>query len=560
MKSAWTLCAVALLATGLVAQTDPAPKKPKKKAAAVTAADVQALKDAIAAQQGELARQQRQIQELRDQLRQKDQGVQQAQAAASDAAAKAADAQATATQQQQSVTALKSDVTDLKTNMANTVSTVQETQKNVQTAIESPPAIHYKGVSITPGGFVAAETVNRQRALVSDINTPFNSIPYQGNALAHITENNFTARQSRLSVLAESKVGSAKLTGYWEGDFLGTGVTSNNRQSNSYVFRQRILYGQAALQSGWIFTGGQQWSLVTENRIGIENRTEVPPLTIDSQYQVGFSWARQYGFRVVKTFGNKFALGASIEGPQATVGGRGFSNITTNNIATSTVTVAGNTFLAAPGSGGGLFNFVDPAGYSINKAPDFLVKAAVDPGYGHYEVYGIVSAFRNRIYPCGVVGTNKNDTLPPATPTSVFCPVDGSTTSSALGAFNQTRTGGGVGFNVRVPIAARKLEFALQGLAGDGVGRYGSAQLPDLTFRPDGTAALLRTYHGLAELEYHSAKWDLYAYGGAEYAARTAYTGYSTITVTKTPAITFLPSKGTYPTCLAPDPVTGACT
>src|SRR5262252_358783 len=319
MKSAWTLCAVALLATGLVAQTDPAPKKPKKKAAAVTAADVQALKDAIAAQQGELARQQRQIQELRDQLRQKDQGVQQAQAAASDAAAKADDAQATATQQQ-SVTALKSDVTDLKTNMANTVSTVQETQKNVQTAIESPPAIHYKGVSITPGGFVAAETVNRQRALVSDINTPFNSIPYQGNALAHITENNFTARQSRLSVLAESRVGSAKLTGYWEGDFLGTGVTSNNRQSNSYVFRQRILYGQAALQSGWIFTGGQQWSLVTENRIAIENRTEVLPLTIDSQYQVGFSWARQYGFRVVKTFGNQFALGVAVEGPQATVG------------------------------------------------------------------------------------------------------------------------------------------------------------------------------------------------------------------------------------------------
>jgi len=93
--------------------------------------------------------------------------------------------------------------------------------------------------------------------------------------------------------------------------------------------------------------------------------------------------------------------------------------------------------------------------------------------------------------------------------------------------------------NFRLPLYQKKLEFAFQGMAGDGVGRYGSAQLPDLTFRPDGTAALLRTAHGLAELEYHSPKWDLFAYLGTEYAARTAYTGYDSITVTKTPAITF---------------------
>ena len=134
-------------------------------------------------------------------------------------------------------------------------------------------------------------------------------------------------------LLAESNVGSTKLTGYWEGDFLGTGVTSNNRQSNSYVFRQRILYAQAALHSGWIFTGGQQWSLATETRKGITNRTEVLPMTIDSQYQVGFSWARQYGFRVVKDFGGKFALGLAVEGPQATIGGRGFSSVSTTNLS-----------------------------------------------------------------------------------------------------------------------------------------------------------------------------------------------------------------------------------
>jgi hypothetical protein len=541
MKSAWTLCATLLLATGLVAQTSTTPKTTKKKApaaATITAADVQSLKDAIASQQAALAQQQKQIQELRDEIQHKDQVVQQAQTAATDAAGKADAAQASATQQQATVAELKSNVTDLQGAVNNTVVNLQETQKSVRDATESPIALHYKGVMLTPGGFIAAETVTRQRANVSDINTPFNSIPYEANALAHINESNFTARQSRLSLLAESNVGSAKLTGYWEGDFLGTGVTSNNRQSNSYVFRQRILYGQAALQSGWIFTGGQQWSLATETRKGITNRTEVLPMTIDSQYQVGFSWARQYGFRVVKDFGGKFALGLSVEGPQATIGGRGFSSVSTTNQGTATVTTIGNAFIDGPGAGGGLFNFVDTTGYSFNKTPDFIVKAVADPKWGHYEVFGIFSTFRNRVYPCAVVGTNSTDTKPPASPTTIACGVNGSTTPSAVGAYNDTRGGGGVGANIRVPVVAKKLDFAIQGAAGDGIGRYGSAQLADITLRPDGTQAPIRTAHALGELEWHAnPKLDIYAYFGGEYAWRTAYQGYNSISITKTPAI-----------------------
>ena len=540
-RSAIRFCAILLLVTAAVAQTSTstAPKKPpKKKAAPITAADVQALKDAIASQQAAIAAQQQQIQQLQDQLSHKDQAVQQAQSAASDAASKADAAQAAAAQQQQSVTELKSDVTDLKTNMVTTVSTVQETQKAVRTATESPIAIHYKGITITPGGFVAAETVTRQRATESSINTPFNSIPYEGNALAHISENDFTARQSRLSLLAEGKTGPLKLTGYWEADFLGTGVTSNDRQSNSYVLRQRVLYGQAALNSGWIFTGGQQWSLVTEDRLGITNRTEVLPMTIDPQYQVGFAWARQYGFRVVKDFGGKLALGVSVEEPQATIGGRGFSTVTTTNLATAAVTTTSNNFVDGPGAGGGLLNFVDTSGYSFSKSPDIIFKAAADPGWGHYEVYGIFSDFRNRVYPCGVVGTNAKDTNPPATPTTIACPVDGSTTPSALGAYNDTKNGWGFGGNFRLPVLGKKAEFAASGAYGDGVGRYASAQIADLTLKPDGTQGLIRTAHGLGELVLHpNRKLDIYADFGGEYGWREAFTTYDTIAITKTPAI-----------------------
>jgi hypothetical protein len=97
-------------------------------------------------------------------------------------------------------------------------------------------------VSITPGGFIAAETVTRTRAESADINTSFTNIPFPGNALSKVAETNFTARQSRATLLLESKIGSAKLTGYYEGDFLNAGVTSNNRQTNSYPFRRMAVH------------------------------------------------------------------------------------------------------------------------------------------------------------------------------------------------------------------------------------------------------------------------------------------------------------------------------
>jgi multidrug efflux pump subunit AcrA (membrane-fusion protein) len=255
MKSAWKLGLIVFLATSLVAQTstEPKSKKTKPRAAAVTAADVQALKDAIASQQAALTQQQQQIQELRDALQRKDQAVQQVQVTATDAAGKADAAQAQASQQQQTVGELKSDVSDLKTNLLNTTTTIQETQKTLS---EPPTAIHYKGITITPGGFVAAEFVRRSRALGADINTPFNSLTMPGASQSSISEFFGSGRQSRLSLLAEGQLKSAKLAGYYEADFLSAAVTSNNNQSNSYSLRQRQAWGQVAFNSGLTLTCG----------------------------------------------------------------------------------------------------------------------------------------------------------------------------------------------------------------------------------------------------------------------------------------------------------------
>jgi len=115
---------------------------------------------------------------------------------------------------------------------------------------------------------------------------------------------------------------------------------------------------------------------------------------------------------------------------------------------------------------------------------------------------------------------------------------------SAAGAFNDTRVGGGLGASALFSVA-KKVDFGIKAVAGDGIGRYGSAQLADETFRPDGTAALIRTAHALGRVELHpSPKLDIYLYGGSEYAWRAAYTGYTVITATSTPAI---PASGAQP-------------
>ena len=80
-------------------------------------------------------------------------------------------------------------------------------------------------------------------------------------------------------------------------------------------------------------------------------------------------------------------------------------------------------------------------------------------------------------------------------------------------------TGGGIGANARFT-AHKVVDFGLHFLGGNGIGRYGTAGLSDVTVHPDGTPALIRSYQGLATLEFHTKKWDVYFNGGEEYAGR----------------------------------------
>ena len=503
--------------------------KKAEKSDATIAAEIEELRQTLQSQQ-------EQLQLLKEELSKRDRQIDEAREAAAaansravEANLKASEAVTSSSAARTSTEAVTANVGELRSSIVAQGAADPKDPKSKPTE-DGPGSIKFKGVSLTPGGFIAAETIFRTRANSADINTPFTGIPFNGNSLSRVSEFNFTARQSRATLLAETTIGSAKVSGYYEGDFLGAGTTSNNRQSNSYLFRQRQLFAQVAFSSGLSITGGQMWSLATENKKGIQNRQEALPMQIDPQYIVGFSWQRAYGFRVVQSlFDNKLAVAVAVEGPQSTLGGRGFSTYTNAAAVTSL-----NFFINAPGAGGGLYNAFDATGYTVNKAPDLIAKVAVDPGWGHYELFGIVSTFRARAYPCAVVSPTASTATTILVGNPISCGANPSATSpSAAGAFNDSSLGGGVGASLTVPIIAKKLDFGLKAVVGDGIGRFGSAQLADVTARPNGTLAPIRTGHGLAKLEFHpNAKLDVYAYFGDEYAARAAYTGYSSVKLT----------------------------
>jgi len=444
----------------------------------------------------EMQSQKGEIDTLRQQLSDRDAQLQQAQQAAASAQQAAQAAQAAANQQAQqlsetssSVSSLQTSVSDLKSSDNALAASVQKQTDEVKKAIESPEVLHYKGITLSPAGsFIAAETVWRQGATGGGLNTAPTGIPLANSDDAQLSEFYGSGRQSRLALKAVGKLSDVTLTGYYEMDWLGAGVTSNNNQSNSYVMRQRQLWADARFDNGWDVSGGQGWSLATETTQGETRGTEILPATIDPQYEAGFVWTRQYSFRTTKAFGNKFWLGASAE------------NAETLNPAGSSLPT--NVLLGSDGTGGGLYN--NTANYSFNYTPDFVVKAVAEPGWGHWELFGIERNFRDRIYPGEVCSGSP-----------VTC------TGTTAGAYNDKAVGAGIGGGFRVPLAAKKVTIGLKGLYGKGVGRYGDSTIADITLRPDGEIDPLKAFSALSTLELNpTARLMLYLNYGGDYVYR----------------------------------------
>ncbi len=336
--------------------------------------------------------------------------------------------------------------------------------------------------TVTLGGFVALEDVVRSRNETADIGSTYIGIPELQSPAAHESEFRLSERQSRLALLVQDDPNPAMhLAGYIEADFLGAAPTANSLESDSYTPRVRLLYATYdGADTGLHVLAGQNWSMLTLNKIGITPRQEDIPLTIDAQYVPGFNWARQAQLRVVKDFDDhRVWLGLSIEVPEVN-------------------------YYAGPngtGSAEGTVNSTNPGGsefysgntYSDEIAPDVIVKAAFDPGWGHFEAYGLARFLHDRV---SVVGAGHNNTT----------------------------IGGGGGAGMVLPIVRGALDFQASGLAGYGIGRYGSGQLPDATTSATGAPAPLAEFQVLVGLIGHPYKdVDVYGYGGTEQVSRDAF-------------------------------------
>jgi hypothetical protein len=362
------------------------------------------------------------------------------------------------------------------------------------------------------GTFIEAAGAWRQHAENADgaSDTPFSSMPFPNSPLYHEGEVAFSGRQSRIALKADGNIDPVQhVQAYYEMDFLGAGVTANSRESDSYQPRIR----QAFLEydnSDWHFhfSAGQQWSLLTQDRVGMLPLSENVPLTIDAQYVVGFNWARQPSFRFVEDFANKSVwVGVSVENPEV--------NFQSNSIGIFTGpqqgTAASQGVTPATNAGGGTV----PPGLTINdinacqsgglldsttscsagQIPDFVEKIAVDPGFGHYEAIGLQRFFSDR----------------------VFTAVQGSGS-------NKTTTGWGIGGNALVPAWPKVLDLQGNVLYGAGLGRYGSSQLPDVTIGPNGSLTPLQTLQFMVGAVAHPVEpLDIYVYYGQEQIQQDAW-------------------------------------
>jgi hypothetical protein len=352
--------------------------------------------------------------------------------------------------------------------------------------VATPSALAYKGVTITPVGFLEGAMFYRSANETADMPSSWNNVPLKGSANAKLSEFRGSARQSRFGLLFQGKLPSFDASGYYEMDFLGGAPTANETQSNSFNPRIRQLWARLETSGGFSLVAGQTWSLIATNKAGIAPRAELLPPTIDAQYTVGFTWARQMTLRVTQKLGSVAWVAVSLENPETS--------------STGTLNAPATVIGLSNGGGSG---FASTNNFSTDLAPDVIAKVAVEPGFGHYELKGMLRFFRDRF-----------DGAAPATPK------------------NSTTEGYGIGAAAYLPIVTGLLEVNAAVLYGKGLGRYGTAGGPDVTVKPDGSLDPIKALQVMGGLDLHPVSaLDVYVYGGLEtydrqYVAGTPDIGY----------------------------------
>jgi hypothetical protein len=345
----------------------------------------------------------------------------------------------------------------------------------------SPLQIHIGTATITPIGFMDLTSVFRSADEGSGIGSSFGSTPYNNvsTGLGKLSEERFSAQNSRIGARVDAMVHGTKVLAYWESDFLGTQSTNAGVTSNSNSFRMRLYF--VDLQRGkWELLGGQSWSMLTPGRVGIS------PLPsdifysqdMDTNYQVGLAWTRAPQLRAVYHASDVVTFGLALETAEQYGGGSsgGGAVVLPSTLATPFT----NTQIDL-----GAATFTPP-----NLSPDVQAKLAFDPKVNgnlfHIEFAGFFSTFK---------------TFNPLTSTS----------------FTKEGGGGEANFNLEL---VKGLHMIVNTFVSDGGGRYLFGQAPDLAIESSGAPQPIHADSTLDGFEYYTHNTVLFAYYGGDYIGR----------------------------------------
>jgi hypothetical protein len=340
---------------------------------------------------------------------------------------------------------------------------------------KSPLSFRIGVADFTPVGFMDFTAVWRSTNS-GGIGTGFGGIPYAtaSSAPGNLNEMRFSAQNSRFGVRVDSEVLGAKVRGYMEADFLGATAQNVFQESNSDTLRMR-LYWVDIQKSKFELLAGQSWSLLTPGKKGISPDPSQLFYTqdMDTNYQVGLTWARVPGIRFVFHPTKNVAWAFAAENPQQYVG-------TAVTCPTALAATYCGTILDT-GASSALGTPTTP-----NAAPDLISKLAFDGKRAHLEIAGLLSTFRAY----DVLNVNR---------------------------YTKVGASGAINSNFEIAKGLRIYENAFYGAGG---ARYINGFGPDVIVRANGDLSPVHAASTVDGLEYTNKNTLLYGYFGAAYVDR----------------------------------------
>jgi hypothetical protein len=458
MKFVWKLCFLSLSASLMLAQSTTDPRS----ASGTVEDQITVLRQALAEQQQQLALQRQEIGRQHQEIIQQNQEIKSLQ-------------QQIANKQDAST---KSEaISPRVVNAALTGNTpTLDTSAQEEKPKESPLSFRIGGTEFTPGGFVDLTALWRNTNPGTGYGTNFFSIPFHNTIPGQLSETRFTAENSRITLKVTDKFKGNDVTGYYEMDFHGNDPANLNVTSNSSTMRLRQFWVDVR-HNKWEFLGGQAWSWLTPNRVGM---SAMPAdvfysQNVDANYQLGLTWTRAPQVRVLFHANDHWGMGVALENPDQFAGQAGqvsFPAAFNNAAVTSQFDIANQTT-------------------TPNAMPDIIPKIAYDTDLGgkhfHLEAVGLVTRLR---------------ALP------------------ALGGAKSSVIGGGGSLNMNLEVV-KNFRLFVTSFYSDGGGRYIFGSGPDAVLRPNGTVSLVHAESGIGGFEWQlNSKTLISAYYGADYFPR----------------------------------------